>query len=381
MRTSEQTCKMGLRRFACVCVLTSVGCVLPMACLSRTWEECAGPQETIFCPEGRVCAGGRCVTQRQVDVCADKKEGEACANSSTLTDLNDVAFAGDADSAVVVGGAGVLLTFDGSTWKLSQAPLPIQFNSIWLDENGNGLMGGDAGAIAFLRDGTWQAERVFEGNIEATWAVPQTVGPPEYWLAGDSGLLARAKDGKTFTRLDGIREEGFTDLYGVEHVIFAVTDGGTLYRIDTKTDQRDEFIVGDLVSALPSKEFNGVYASSADDFFLVGKQSTIVRFSGGKWELNTAPIPDNIEFNDISGTADGSLVFAVGNQGTVARFDGVKWTRDESNVGVDLNGISLFADTAFATGSGGVILELDEGKWVNVSNDGTCQVGACVAKP
>jgi photosystem II stability/assembly factor-like uncharacterized protein len=346
-------------------------------CLSEAWQECPGPRGPTYCPESRSCAGERCVAKSQIDACTTKTEGERCSTSPAFGDLNAVAFSG-ADQATIVGQSGTLLVFDGFQLSPQDIGLTVALNDVAFDQSGRGVMGCVGGTVGWLDGGTWRTKQVFDidFDLEAVWISPQG----DYWVAGDSGTLARSRDGQSYEQIEDIVEGDFTSIWGIGTIVFVLSDGGLLYRFDTATDQRELFDLKQVVVGIRSVELNGMWGAAADDFFLVGKKSTIVHFKQGTWQLaGPLPIPDNIEFLDVWGKPDGSRTIAIGASGTLLSFDGQNWTKEETGTNAALAGIAVYGEDVLVVGVGGVILKSDDGKWIDMSQDGTCRQGACIS--
>jgi hypothetical protein len=136
--------------------------------------------------------------------------------------------------------------------------------------------------------------------------------------------------------------------------VFAVGKAGTILHYDgaTWTKMRD------------GEDLGAVWGSSAEDVFAAGEG--ILHYDGQTW--SAASIPEESAFlNGIWGSS-GTDVFAVGLLGTILHYDGHDWTRMPAPVSDErLQAVwGTSGNNVFAVGRGGTVLRYDGVAWSKV---------------
>jgi len=153
-------------------------------------------------------------------------------------------------------------------------------------------------------------------------------------------------------------------LYGVWGAngtnVFAVGDGGLIYRFDGATWTRmTNNSTGFLV---------GVWGSSPTNVFTVGDAGTILRYDGSAW----SPMSSGTTRVLLGVWGTGNTVFAVGEAGTVLRYNGTTWSSIGPGPVDDLLAVWGSSDRdVYVTGSSGIILRYNGSTWTTMQSGTT----------
>lgn len=270
-------------------------------------------------------------------------------------------FVSSTESALAVGGSGVVLDYDGENFvdtstDADPGPRVPSFFAC-TRANRRSFIGGDDGTM-LLRPGAqpWVFDRTrararvltmfqatpttlyagTEGgdlyrrlaNDEDQWdrqGIPAPDGAKitAGWASGEDTLVVATDKGVVLDRIGGdwtattvVTDTSTTPLplFGVWSStagadLFAVGLGGAIYRrgADDLEWVREE--------SPTTQDLYGIFGSAADRAFAVGASGTILRYDGAIWKA--VPSGTSEDLFGVSGTPDGSWVVAVGARGTV----------------------------------------------------------------
>lgn len=252
--------------------------------------------------------------------------------TGTTQPLYDISWKPDGRYALISGGNGIILKFDGTnftTVKTTTRQLGESFESLaWKPDGGYALIVG--------------------------WYGTNETGPLETY-----GTIIKY-DGNMFTTLsEGI----YPPLYGIgwnKDYALIVGAGGTVLKYDGKDLRKlDSGVNTGLKSA--SWKSNGDYA------LIVGEYGLVL-----KYDSTFTPVP-SITSKNLRGVAwksDGALALITGDDGTLLSYAGSTLTPVYTDVTGWLHGISwrTGANEALAVGAKGTVLEYVEGQISVVMN-------------
>ncbi|MFA5629140.1 MAG: IPT/TIG domain-containing protein [Dehalococcoidales bacterium] len=110
-----------------------------------------------------------------------------------------------------------------------------------------------------------------------------------------------------------------------------------------------------------SSDLYGIWGSSANNIYAVGKSGVITHYNGTSWSLETNGI--SADLHGIWGS-DANNIYAVGNSGIITHYDGTGWSAVTSGVNADLYGIwGSGADNIYAIGKSGIITHYNGTSW------------------
>lgn len=263
--------------------------------------------------------------------------------------------------AWAVGNGGLIVQFDGTTWKKAESPTTEHLLALWGSGTDRLIAVGENGVIATREGGAWTATNDRRGLPLRTVG---GTGPDDVWIFGDEGVALRSTGG-TFAdavaplpeRLEGqyMDETGAGYFVGFESGVGTVTatyDGEGAWtrvvRSDTGlgaiTDLWGRVEPGERVAFLwgagTNTAGNGVLARWQDNHWnivaegLVDRPAAVLPTDEGVWLGATSALirvdldaPDEPEnqlvagpVRDLQGVA--GLIVAVGG-----KTDGRIWTR------------------------------------------------------
>jgi hypothetical protein len=256
-----------------------------------------------------------------------------------------------------VGNEGVIVHYDGMTWRQMQAPYPADLYRVWGTDADNVWIVGQGGTILRLVDGTWERQPLsLIDTLYAIWGR----SPDDMDFGGANGTLLHF-DGTSFEQQTTGTENWIFDLEGGEEgILYAAADDlliresgiwsvihehrrcrqvihteSALYVLDYDTlcrfeDQQltplwfGDSIHGLVESIVPSEriaayDWQGRVCAYEGDWFLLRQES-------------------HTRLSSIAGTAADNI-FAVGSKGLVLHFDGMSWSREYSGTTRSLNGV------------------------------------------
>jgi len=113
-----------------------------------------------------------------------------------------------------------------------------------------------------------------------------------------------------------------------------------------------------------SSHLRGIWGSSENNVFAVGRDGVILHYDGKTWEAMTSNNSDYLR--SVWGSSEND-VFAVGYSGTILHYDGNEaglWEEMNSGVSGDLNSVwGISEKDVFAVGEDGIILHYDGISW------------------
>ena len=292
-------------------------------CLSTFLEECSG---------GQICLGNACASAPVVWSTMPSGTGAAL-----------LAVWGSSGSDVfAVGERGTILHYDGSAWSAQESGTTLNLNGVW-GSSGSDVFAVGLGGTILRYDGT-------------AWSAPAIV--PDVCLGdvwGSSGSDVYAFGSGGFLRYDGATWSVLATPAGI---VGGYPGCGRLWG----SSPTDVFGVGYWVYRFNGATWSGavadpvhgdsVWGSAWNDVFVVGE--CVFHYDGSTWSTHV-PCDDWNRYGIWGSSADN--VFTVGRTGGISRYDGSVWTAQNSGTKVGLHAVwGSSATSIFAVGEGGTIV-------------------------
>jgi hypothetical protein len=312
------------------------------------------------------------------------------------------AIAATAANDVLVGGDGLALHFDGTSWTREALPVAdvpdgtslvaLAQHDGTIDALGSRTLDGgapqrtilardasgwhalstvaaDVGSLCDLPDGTlvlsgasarhgdgrtWQ-ERPFGADrpLDALWC-PRA---DDAWAAGYQGRLAHW-DGHAWHREELSTKLDLFDLDGTSPGdVWAVGEHGLIAHRDATA--------WTIVSSGTTTRLEGVAGLAREDVWAVGDHVAL-HYDGRSWTPAGPGAPADAELDALGGSR--SALLAVGSKGAIRRYAGGAWTSEPSGTKATLEGVWA-SDDAHAVAVGGEWTQSDgAATWKRVAN-------------
>ncbi len=264
--------------------------------------------------------------------------------SGQYGELRDVG--GSGPNNVIALGTEATLHFDGSSWTLLTIPSELThtmlgIQAIWVHSPNDAFIVGYAGAIGRYDGSTWTP------MPRGSWDWHRDVWgsePNDLFVVGYPGRILHY-DGSTWTTM----LSGSTTLFGVwgsgPNDVFAV--GGNYQWIYDEYEYVPPVEIirhynGSSWSVMPydlHHYLNAVWGSGPSDVFAVGNGGSILHYDGASWSAMDSDTDRAL--NDVWGSGPND-VYAVGYRGTILHYNGSAWSKMNSGVvgtRIDLTGV------------------------------------------
>lgn len=249
------------------------------------------------------------------------------------------------DDAWLVGGAGLILRWNGSAWLPQESGTTNTLNAAWGQNSNDVWIVGDAGTV--LR---WDGRTLTKIPIDTRNALVGITGGPSGVWAIDPDCIWRW-DGTAFKQfllasdvLNGISQSP-------QGEVWVVGDAGTVLFWDGQQ-------VLDYSGLMPfgNRTITSVWAAGPQECFAVGSGLTL-HIANDNVQLDGSTDANVIDdYNAVWGTSPRD-VWAAGTRGSLAHWDGTAWATVPRSQLVTLTGISgNRTDDFWVVGSGGTIL-------------------------
>jgi len=367
------------------------------------------------CPDGTLwaaCSKGLVLVYYQ-----NSQMGEQNIPTHTSLDLNAI-WGTSANNVYVAGNNGLILHFDGTSFKPVPTPTDRDLFALWGTESGFMVAGGLGHTI--IQRSTETAEwklikqgRLADPNIYRIW------GNSEYFIFAVGGIPQPSEDSygiidhcymhhlyenrwETMHKQPGVC---YKDVWGNSNTNVYVCGGtsdnkGTMasfngYQWNTQTTptapiqriwgNNNRTIIGLLDStdntvvsigqfkdmqwtpypSGPTEKLSAICGTSIFDISIAGESGNIYQSNGLSWRQLNDPLKENL--NAVWGTD--RFVFAVGNNGAIFYTEGFYWSIAEGIPDVQLNDVFGFSNNhVYAVGNGGTILFYNGYIWQQVTS-------------
>lgn len=267
-------------------------------------------------------------------------------SSGTSRDLMSV-HGIDVQHVWAAGASGTLLSYDGFNWKTNHSPTDRDLNAVFAASKDQTWAMGSLGIVLHAADGSsWFQDGTFphSNDLLGIWGS----GPNDVWGVGARGLVVRHsgagwQQSYTPTGIDIVA------LWGLgANNIYAVAPGDVFW------------FNGDSWRRVYNSvtEFTGVWASSSEGVWVVGRDGSIRHYNGTTWKVDHRE--QGVEL--VATWGRDQTVYAVGKQdgvGVILRRENGQWLSERfiEKKPAPIN--AIWGDSAgletWAVGDGGAI--------------------------
>lgn len=307
-----------------------------------------------------------------------------------------------------VGDVGLLLHYDGSSWKKVSLGLTEGLSAIWGTSASNLWIVGEKGKIVHYDGATWTVDTtsgttrdlsaVFGFSADDVWAVGSNgtavrrlkgaagwipaITSTTNWLyglwaraanevyaVGEGGYILKY-DGTAWSRMTNMNSQHLLSVWGSGSKTYAVGFSGTILEL-----------VGTTWTIVPSNTTNAllsIFSPSVGKFVVAGEAATVLRSSGGAFTKDNN-LPSVANLFTARGTGDNDL-WAGGSGGKLIRFDGMNWTAQSTAPERGLRGVyAVSAKDIWAVGENGTALHYDGTSWTSTNSNTGANLNAVFA--
>jgi hypothetical protein len=277
---------------------------------------------------------------------------------------------GTADTdAWIVGDAGTVLHWNGSTWSTSSAPTTKALRGIWGAGTTAVYAVGDDGAL--LWDGsTWAATAAdVGGTARGVWGI----GPGDVWVVGGdsspgisfwdstgwaSQTIESGDFGPTVVSIWGSsRSNAWVGVNNNQMPQWTLAYwNGSVWATVSQQQMGTSFLNSTITSIWGTSE-SDVWATSQFDVTAPGGTAGTYHFDGTSWSpVSGAYDKPPLWMYGVWGSASND-VWAVGQAGKLQHWNGSAWSAVDSGTTSDLNGVwGSGAGDVWAVGENGTLL-------------------------
>ena len=278
-----------------------------------------------------------------------------------------------ADDVWAVGALGVILHWDGSSWKGADSGTTRQLNGVWGSSAGDVWAVGVLGTILHYIGGTWQnAASGTTYDLMDIWGSAQN----DVWAVGDPGTPSSVShySGRSWSKESFPGTEWLQGIWGAaSNDVWTVGSWGKIHRWNGSGWQEYASGLGG------NDDLFAVWGSAASDVWAVGTNyfettAIITRFNGTNW-VKESSVPA-VRLNDVFGFGANDA-WAVGDAGAIVRWQGSIWTVVQSGTSAQLLGVwGASPDDVWAVGQWGTIMHRAGGSWSKASRGATAGLNA-----
>jgi hypothetical protein len=243
------------------------------------------------------------------------------------------------------GPGGVVLHYDGSTWKKTSTGTTTTLCDIWGTGPNDVFCVGWFGTILHYNGSAWSTMN--SGSNAALYGVWGS-GPNDVYAVGYARSLLHFDGSSWSTLMGGGVSNYFNDVWGFgPNEVFAVGDMGWVLHYN-----------GSTWSPMPcgtGQELTGVWGTGPNDVFVATFAGKILHYDGTSWGFMPGENPSWWIYS-FWGTGPND-VYVVGQYGTMLHWDGLIWSQVTVPTTRHLLGIwGSGPDDIFAVGGVGTIL-------------------------
>jgi hypothetical protein len=304
--------------------------------------------------------------------------------SGVSDDLNAIAYKPDGSYAVVVGDAGTVLKWDGSTFTSLGHVTNSNLNDVaWNPAGSSAMIAGDDGAILNY-DGTsligiycpstydFRGVSWVQGSSSAILVGEKGVA---YWGNRTGCLQINSSFSKDLSDIAYRPDGAYAIAVGADGTVLKF-NAGTFTTFDTapyqyfysiawKPDSSSAILVGTDLNAITASvwglDSSTIYAiptnitvtmrivmrePGTDAYLIAGSRGLVVEYIGGAFDiLSSAQMYD---MNSVAWRSDGSYALIVGTYGYLAKFNGTTLVQVNTGVISELKGVAWHPDYEYA---------------------------------
>jgi len=246
----------------------------------------------------------------------------------------------DENNAWAVGDGGLILYYDGNMWLEQESGTSDNLSAVFFLNDSEGWAVGEDGTVLFYNGTEWtDIESNTTKDLYDVFFINATG-----WASGKSGEIIMYDGVEWAESSSGTSDDLFAIFFADESNGWAAgEDGGIVYFNGTEWSDQDSELSKDIYS-LGFIDVNNGWAA--------GKSGVVTQYLDGVWtELAESPVNKDIYGMSFMGNSG----IAVGKSGTMMSFDGSSWAEMGSGTDVNLNSISMGANSSgFTVGEDGV---------------------------
>lgn len=270
--------------------------------------------------------------------------------------LNGV-WGSSASEVFAVGSGGTILHYDGNTWAPMDSGTTETLAAVWGTGPDNVYAVGASGTILHYDGVDWQPEASgTTAALNGVWGSSAS----NVFVVGEGGTILRDQGaGWTPPASGSGTTEVLTDVWGGSaNNVFALGDGGTILRFNGTS--------WSAMSSNTTTDIKALWGSSVNNIFAVGNGNTILRYTGS-WSIQSEGTTEGL--NDVWGTSENN-VFVVGSNGTIMRYTGSGWKKMVSGTTESLTAVwGSSVNNIYAVGRNGTILQYNGSGWTTIHSD------------
>jgi len=247
-------------------------------------------------------------------------------------------------SVYAVGGAGLVLHYDGVAWSQMASGTTDNLRSVGGLADSLVWAGSHQGSLLRFNGSNWTREPDPGFSVEAIWGR----SPREVYVVGNGGSVRRY-DGTAWPPVASGTSQPLLGAYQAIGPLFAVGEAGTIVR--DWVPEAAGLTTANLEALWGQPRIGG----EPSHLWAVGTGGTILRWDEGSWSAVTSGTIANL--SSVTGTLAYRDVYAVGEGGAILRYDGAAWAPMTSGTTANLSAAWTAPDgDVYAVGAGGTIL-------------------------
>jgi uncharacterized protein YjdB len=267
-------------------------------------------------------------------------------------------------SVYAVGGAGLILHYDGVAWSQMASPTTGNLRSVGGFADSLVWAGTHQGNLLRFNGHSWSSETDPGFSVEGI----SGYNPRHLYIVGNGGAVRRY-DGTTWSPVTSGTTQPLLDVYLAAGELYAVGEAGTILH-----DWVPE------AAGVTTANLEGIWGEPRlgvvpSLLYAVGTGGTILRWDEASWSAMTSGTTANL--SSVTGASVERDVYAVGEGGKILRFDGAAWAPMASGTTANLSAAWTAPDgDVYAVGTGGTILRGIRSATVEVSPATLTALGA-----
>lgn len=250
----------------------------------------------------------------------------------------------DATHAWIVGAAGVVVFFDGTSFVEQESNITSDLYDVSFVDANNGWACAKDGKIIYF-DGT--AWTTMTSNTTKQLNGIHMLSATNGWAVGKDGTIMHYNGSAWASQTSGTTKE-LTKVCAVDaNHAWAVSKGGDIV-----------FYNGSAWAVQESgtaKDIYDVGFASANYGWAVGKSSLLIEYKDGIWTPLTNSLSNNRDLNSVYFISP-TDAYAVGKSGAVLQYDGIEWFAQSGGTNKTLNGFGMVGTVGFMVGEAGIVV-------------------------
>jgi len=231
----------------------------------------------------------------------------------------------DAKNIYAVGKGGLIVHFDGTSWKTMLNPEKDDLHAVYGTAANTIFAGGDAGLLGY--DGTaWTslASSYDKPAIRGIWS-----NDAAFFAVGPGGAMRYRNKSSTYwssVYFYPTTGKDFAAIWGTGTELYVVGKAGLVLKCTASCTQSSGWTT---MTSGTSSDLQGVWGAANNDIFAVGLDGTVIHYNGTAWSAMTSNT--STYFYGVWGVGSKD-VYAVGNpifkpDEAIMHYDGASWSK------------------------------------------------------